>query len=104
MNIPVSDLRKGNLVQTEHGIVPVHHICFNDIYVKAKDGRVLYARDVNGLEAQNITSFGKAIEQIKELEKIFNQVSIPDSGINFVHEVQNWYYWNSGKKELEITI
>jgi hypothetical protein len=49
MNIPISDLRKGNLISTEHGIVPVHHIVFSDVYALGKDNRVNYAMEVEGI-------------------------------------------------------
>lgn len=104
-NIKISDLRKGNLVKTEHGILPVHIISFNDIQVKAKDGRVLWAKQFEGIPANKIELKNKAIEQLRDLlQKEFKSVSECDNQIDFVHEVQNWYYWNSGKKELEITI
>ena len=89
--IPTSDLRKGNLIKTEYGILPVHHIVFDDIYVKGKDGRVLYVREVEGVGIGeiNIANVGESM-----VAKILRRWL-------FVHEMQNWYYWNYRK---EITI
>lgn len=89
--IPVSDLRKGNLVKTEFGILPVHHIVFSDIYVQGKDGRVLYAREVEGVEFLNGIH-----SNILFLNDIFRYW-------RFVHEFQNYYYW-SNRKELKIDL
>ena len=105
MNIPVSDLRKGNLIQTEYGILPVHAISFNDIQVKAKDGRILWAKQFKGIDILNFTMPDSNIEQIRKLyNEMFKSIHTPAYSLNFVHELQNWYYWNSGKKELEIII
>lgn len=91
--IKTSDLRKGNLIRTEHGIMPVHHICFDDIYVQAKDGRVLYAMEVEGI------GIGE-IDIVKVGETLVAEVL---RKWLFVHEMQNYIYWKTGK-ELKITL
>lgn len=35
------------------------------------------------------------------LKKLDKKIKHPD-WIQYVHELQNWYYWANGKKELEI--
>lgn len=35
------------------------------------------------------------------MEKLATSLKYPD-WIKYVHELQNWYYWSQGKKELEI--
>lgn len=91
--IPVSDLRKGNLVCTEFGILPVHHICFADIYVLGKDGRTLYAREVEGVGIGEIDIIEVGKPLIAEVLKNWL----------YVHELQNWFYWNN-RKELKIKL
>lgn len=91
--IPISDLRKGNLIKTEHGILPVHSICFNDVYVQGHDGRTLYARQVEGLGIGEISLSEIDENLIREVLKIWL----------CTHELQNWYYWKTGK-ELKIEL
>jgi len=112
--IPVSDLRKGNLVKTEHGILPVHHICFNDIYVQGKDGRTLYAREVEGVELTDeiLSLFKIEVEYTnggwlrwkKENFKLLDRkLPHPIDHMNYIllaHELQNLYYWIE-RKELK---
>lgn len=127
--IPTSDLRKGNLVKTEYGILPVHHIVFNDIYVLGNDGRVLYAREVEGVElSEKILielGFDKLLPNIGQISQdeinlgklrtvvIFRADSFTFNTSNgwwiwhkpldykptFAHELQNMFYWIE-KKEL----
>lgn len=91
--IPTSDLRKGNLIKTEYGIVTVHAIVFNDVQVKGKDGRILWAKEVEGIGIGeiDINKIGKTLV-LKVIKKWL-----------FVHEMQNWYYWNY-RKELKINL
>lgn len=89
--IPTKNLRKGNLIRTEHGELPVHHIVFNDIYVKGKDGRVLYAAEIEGVGIGEIHVINVEKNQLTELLKHWL----------FVHEMQNYIYWTTGK-ELEL--
>ena len=35
------------------------------------------------------------------IKKIDKKIKIPKE-INFVHELQNWYYWNHNKTELQL--
>lgn len=37
----------------------------------------------------------------ENLFKDFNKMKFP-GWIKYVHELQNWYYWENGKKELDI--
>ena len=110
--IPVIDLRKGNLIRTEYGVLPVHAIIFNEVQVKGKDGRILWAKEIEGVELS---------------EKIMNGFGVVDNGRyyslgksnflilltprhwligyrdtiqRFTHELQNTYYWIE-RKELE---
>ena len=104
-NVKISDLRKGNLIQTEYGILPVFDISFNDVQVIAKDGRKLWAKQFEGIDLLNFNMPDIVLTQVKDLLfKDFKRITDVDSAIIYVSDLQNWYYWNSGKKELEITI
>lgn len=127
--IPTSDLRKGNLIKTEYGILPVHAISFNDVQVKGKDGRILWAKEIEGVELneeilQNL-SFKKLLPNIEELSQdeinagklrtvvIFQLGNFTFNTSNgwwiwnkhlaikpsFAHELQNMFYWIE-RKEL----
>lgn len=89
--IPISDLRKWNLIKTEYGILPVHAIVFNSVQVKGKDGRVLWAKEIEGVGIGEIHI--KNIKGFMLTEVLRNWL--------FVHEMQNWYYWHN-KQELEL--
>lgn len=91
--IPISDLRKGNLIKTEYGILPVHALIFNEVQVKGKDGRILWAKEIEGIGIGEIDIY-KVGESL---------VSLVLRKWVFVHEMQNWYYWHSGK-ELELNL
>jgi len=80
--IPISDLRKGNLIKTEYGILPVHAIIFNEVQVKGNDGRILWAKETEGV-------------YLEREEMIWGRI------IKYVHEKQNIYYWLNGS-EMEI--
>ena len=103
MNIKTSELRAGNIVKTEFGICRVHAIVWNDIVVIGKDGRKNWAKKVEGFDIQNLTCFGKAIEQINELFKKIRFVGNCDMQYKYVHQAQNFYYWIT-KTELEINL
>ncbi len=91
--IPISDLRKGNLIKTEYGILPVHAIVFNSVQVKGKDGRVLWAKEIEGVGIGEIDIY--RVGETLVAEVLRNWL--------FVHEMQNWYYWNNGK-ELDVDL
>ena len=93
--IQTSDLRKGNLVNTEYGILPVHAIVFNDVQVKGKDGRILWAKEVEGVEI----SFDNLYEMVKNVLGI--DKAFVWSNIKYLHQIQNYFYWNTFK---ELTI
>lgn len=95
MNLPVSDLRKGNLIKTEHGILAVHHICFGDIYVCGKDGRILYARNTEGILINDESVDFR--EQLLELYAIAKPIWEKLNHMIFIHQVQNIYYWLTNK-------
>jgi len=80
--IPISDLRKGNLIKTEYGILPVHAIIFQEVQVKGKDGRILWAKETEGV-------------YLESEEMVWGRI------IKYVHEKQNIYYWLNGL-EMEI--
>ena len=82
--IPVSDLRKGNLIITEYGILPVHAIAFNEVQVVGTDGRILWAKQTEGVEIDS-----NNLKNISEKDKEDYLVVY-----SFVHELQNWFYWN----------
>lgn len=89
--IPISDLRKGNLIKTEYGILPVHAIIFNEVQVKGKDGRILWAKEIEGVginsdlfDRSNLLNFARKIENIG---------IVCNWQIAFVHEAQNLHYW-----------
>lgn len=122
MCIPVSDLRKGNLVRTEHGILPVHHLVFGDVYVLGKDQRVLYARNVEGFDI-DINVICGLFEDVQTDENdgevriqnccfdTFNDGLCYSAGegmalsepVNYAHELQNLYYWLN-RKELKLKV
>lgn len=105
MNIPTSDLRKGNIISTEYGILPIHNICFNDIQVKTSDGRILWVNRLEGIDLLEFEFQESTVNQISSLiNKEFKRITDVDRSIVFVHELQNWYYWNSGKQELKIEL
>ena len=122
--IPTSDLRKGNLVKTEYGILPVHHIVFDDVYVLGKDGRVLYARNVEGVELSEelLVSFefekhddggelkGNDCFYIHKdsgftvgLTPKFCLIGYRNVSLKFAHELQNLFYWIK-RKELIVKV
>lgn len=97
--IPVSDLRKGNFIRTEYGILPIHVIIFNDVQVKGKDGRILWAKEIEGIGIGEIDT-----DKIKETFK--NRKDLIKNVLKkwlFVHEMQNWYYWHN-RKELKLIL
>jgi len=84
--IPTSDLRKGNLIKTEYGILPVHAIIFNDVQVKGTDGRILWAKEVEGVELSDeiLELFG--IEVHRQVSECFRvRKSGPEQGSVFEH-------------------
>lgn len=120
--IPTSDLRKGNLVKTEYGVVPVHHIVFNDIYVLGNDGRVLYSMEVNGVELSEELLVSFEFEKYDDggelkgndcfyihknsgftvgLTPKFCMIGYRNVLLKFAHELQNLFYWI---KRKEITL
>lgn len=118
--INTSDLRKNNWVKTEYGIVRVAYTIWNDVYVFGKDNRTLYAREVEGIPISK-----------DMVSKLFVDVEIDDDEIvvqdccfeifskgwcfsggegvaiskpfDFIHELQNIYYWIQ-RKELKIEL
>lgn len=122
MNIHVSDLRKGNLILTEHGVMPVHHIVFDDIYVQGIDGRVLFARQVEGVETSHtlMIQYGFKLYddngEIKGNDRFYSRpglkgcftlpnyrYSLNDNTYPYFHELQNVTYWLT-KQELKINL
>lgn len=93
MSIKTGDLRKDNWIKTEFGVVQVAYVIWNDVYVKGKDGRVLYAREVEGIGIGEIYSIKGCQSFIKDVLKNWL----------FIHEMQNFYYWNNGK-ELKLEL
>jgi len=91
--IKTSDLRKGNWIRTEFGICQVAYVIWSDVYVYGKDGRVNYVREVDGLGIGeiNIEQVGETL--VAEVLRVWL----------CVHELQNWYYWKTGK-ELKIEL
>lgn len=111
--IPASDLRKGNLVKTEYGILPVHAIAFNDVQVIGTDGRILWANQVEGVELSEeiLKRFGIEVEytnggwlrwQIEDFKLLDRKLPHPIAHSNYIlfaHELQNLFYWIK-RKEL----
>lgn len=91
--IKASDLRPGNWVRTEYGICKVAYVLWSDVYVYGKDNRTNYVREVEGIGIGEID-----IEKIGET--LVGEVL---RTWLFVHEMQNWYYWNN-RKELKIEL
>ena len=91
--INTGDLRKNNWVRCEYGICKVAFCIWNDVYVYGKDNRVNYAREVEGVGIGEIDIY-KVGECL--VSKVLGKWL-------FVHEMQNWYYWNMGK-ELKIEL
>lgn len=105
MNLPISDLRKGNLVRTEYGILPVGELYGNAIYAVKPDGRSVRVAEFAGIDLLDANLPDSVAGQIKDLLfKDFKRITDVDKAIIYVSDLQNWYYWNSGKKELEITL
>ena len=119
--IPISDLRKGNMIKTEYGILPVHAIIFSEVQVKGKDGRILWAKETEGVgvDEQLLLRFGfnKDSDGCLNLGSLYwiprgywgnsgvLQIAVGYSPlINcpcvFSHELQNIYWWFK-RKELE---
>lgn len=115
--IPISDLRKGNLIKTEYGILPVHALIFNEVQVKGKDGRILWAKEIEGVELSEFavsTLFSSVEFRGKELSiqnccfEYFREGLCYSAGegcvfsepIKLIHELQNIYYWIE-RKELK---
>ena len=89
--IKQGDLRKNNLVRTEFGICRVAYAIWNDVYVYGKDNRVNYVREVEGLGIGEVDFSDIDKDLIREVLHVWL----------FIHELQNWYYWKTGK-ELEL--
>lgn len=89
--IKQGDLRKNNLIRTEFGICRVAYVLWNDIYVYGSDGRVLYAAEPEGIGIGEINTKSIDRSQLTEILKHWL----------FVHEMQNYIYWTTGK-ELEL--
>lgn len=92
--INTKDLRRGNWVRTEYGICKVAYVIWNDVYVYAKDNRTNYAREVEGIGIGEILGVSK-IDSL-QLENI--DLSQVLKHWLFIHELQNFYYWNNGKE------
>lgn len=92
--ISATDLRKGNIIKTEHGILPVHAIVWSSVMVKGLDGRVLWAKETKGVTEQEFRS--KILPHVK-LNPIVERVDKDKLGFtdktNFLHEAQNLFYW-----------
>jgi len=109
--IPISDLRKGNLIKTEYGILPIHDIVFNDVQVVGTDGRILWANEVEGVELTDSIMHGFEFELfpwgwVKPRFRItpFHFSYKSDNGccnLKFAHELQNLYYWIERKEEAQ---
>jgi len=118
--IPTSDLRKGNLISTEYGILPVYVTSFNDIQVKGKDGRILWAKNTNPVKinSDQLIKIGFSIDEDQNYEMIIGRKGFyvcesqdgdfvllyrNDIGLNhypidfveYIHELQNIIYWLS---------
>lgn len=112
--IPTSDLRKGNLVKTEYGILPVHTTAFNDVQVKGKDGRILWAKEVEGVELSEDILVGFGFEKFDDCGELkrddcfcihkdsgftigltpkFCMIGYRNVSLKFAHELQNTFYW-----------
>ena len=89
--IPTKNLRKGNLIRSEHCVLPAYRVVFDDIYVKGRDGRVLYASETEGVGIGEVNT--KSIDRTQLIEILKHWL--------FVHEMQNYVYWTTGK-ELEL--
>ncbi|MCE5332696.1 MAG: hypothetical protein LLF95_11240 [Bacteroidales bacterium] len=129
-NILTSDLRKGNLIKTEYGILPVHAIVFQEVQVKDRDGRILWAKEIEGVELSEdlIKTFGFEFNEVvmalwkecwfkghpsQRFDLYFKNHKILmssryqtfseslETDIKFAHEIQNLYYWIE-RKELII--
>lgn len=86
--INTGNLRKGNWVRTEFGICKVAFVIWGDVYVYAKDNRTNYAREVEGIGIGEFDVIGQVGESlVAECLKTWL----------FIHELQNWYYWKTGK-------
>ena len=114
--IPVSDLRKGNFIKTEYGILPVHAIVFDSIQVKGKDGRILWAREILGVvlskkilcdmgfekRGNELSNGVTCLEEFKDGICYSAGEGLPLSApVHFAHELQNLHYWIE-KQELEL--
>lgn len=122
MKIAANDLRKGNLINTEYGILTVHAIVFNDVQVKGKDGRILWANQVEGVEITEDLlkefGWGKGEFDSEYLDNVSLKQEVLGYNVNsnmfcietncdvmeinhikYAHEIQNTYYWLT-KKEL----
>jgi len=109
--IPTSDLRKGNLIKTEYGVLPVHAIIFQEVQVKGKDGRILWAKEVEGVELSEeimhefkfeLFPWGWVKNRLRITPFYFAYKS--DNGccnLKLAHELQNLYYWME-RKELTL--
>lgn len=85
--ISISDLRKGNLIKTEYGILPVHAIIFNEVQVKGNDGRILWAKETKYLIGE---SFDQDIKELREKGMIE-----PCAGMNgWLIKIINLNIWN----------
>lgn len=106
--IPTSDLRKGNLVKTEYGILPVHAIVWNSIMVKGNDERVLWAKEVEGVDFKNnikLLSGEQLLPKIKNwIDDEVHYQGIPGwRDLEYIHEAQNLFYWLF-KEELIVKV
>lgn len=110
--IHASELRKGNLINTEYGILPVHAIVFNSVQVKGKDGRILWANKIEGvkLSEELLLKFG-FITYTKEYYVRDKFILNPkfklrdvcfDITFKYAHKLQNCFYELTGK-ELTLT-
>jgi len=92
--IPASDLRKSNIIKTEHGILLVHATVWSSVMVKGDDGRVLWAKEVEGVTEQEFRT--KVLPHIK-LNPIIERVDKHKLGFSdktdYLHEAQNLFYW-----------
>ena len=87
-----TELRIGNLINDNAEVVGIVN---GTVYVKPSERSIITSYRYSQLKPIPLTE-----EWLKKLPK---NLKLP-KWIKYVHQAQNWYYWNNKQKELEIKI
>lgn len=104
-----SELRIGNLVlakgEFDKGfkIIQVKSILSDGINIHDYRYGVDYMFYEGGGSIESVKPVPLTEEWLGKMKDNKNKTAFPD-WIEYVHEAQNWYYWNNNKEELKIKL